>query len=81
MTLHAIRRVMRDGGYMVQMLAFNRPEDQLPRYLENMDLAGFAEIRVSKTRIWRQVPHRKWHTALIGKTHSSNEVVLVHRAV
>jgi DNA modification methylase len=80
-TLHSIRRVMQDGGYMVQMLAFNRPEDQLPRYLGNMENAGFAEVRVGNARIWRQVPHRKWHTALIGKTHSSNEVVLVHRAI
>jgi DNA modification methylase len=82
LTLQAIRRVMEDGGYMVQMLAFNRPEDQLPRYLENMAKAQFAEVRVGNHgRIWRQVPHRKWHAALTGKTHSSNEVVLVHRAI
>ncbi len=81
-TLQAIRRVIRDGGYMVQMLAFNRPEDQLVRYLENMETAGFAEVQVGgSARIWRQVPHRKWHTALLGATPSSNEVVLVHRAV
>jgi DNA modification methylase len=79
-TLSAIRRVMEDGGYMVQMLAFNRPEDQLPRYLDNMEKAGFAEVCVGKARIWREVPNRKWHAALIGKTHSSNEVVLVHQA-
>lgn len=81
MTLLAIRRVMKDGGYMVQMLAFNQPSSQLPRYLENMERAGFSEVRSSDTRIWRQVPHRKWHATLIGNTHSSNEVVLVHRAV
>jgi DNA modification methylase len=80
-TLHAIRRVMRQGGHVVQLLAFNRPADQLPRYLDNMRSAGFAEVRISATRIWRQVPRRKWHATLIGKTHSSNEVVLVHRAV
>jgi hypothetical protein len=67
---------------MVQMLAFNRPDDQLPRYLQNMEKAGFAEVQaIGNTRIWRQVPHRKWHTFLIENTHSSNEVVLVHEAV
>ncbi len=81
MTLQAIRRVMKDGGYMIQMLAFNQPNSQLPRYLENMERAGFSEVRSSDSRIWRQVPHRKWHATLNGKTHSSNEVVLIHRAL
>jgi DNA modification methylase len=81
MTLHAIRRVMEKNGHIVQLLAFNRPDNQLPRYLENMRQAGFAEVRGADTRIWRQVPNRKWHATLTGKTHSANEVVLVHRAV
>jgi DNA modification methylase len=80
-TLQAIRCVIRDGGHMVQMLAFNRPDEQLPRYLENMERAGFAEARIKESRIWREVPHRKWHASLTGKTHSSNEVVLVHQAI
>lgn len=80
-TLSAIRRVVRDGGYIVQMLAFNKPDDQLPRYLRNMELAGFAEVRLGKPRIWRSVPHRKWHANLIGKTEAANEVVLIHQAI
>jgi DNA modification methylase len=81
-TLKAIRSVVRDGGYMIQMVAFNRPDDQLPRYLENMRCAGFSEVQESAAcPIWRSVPHRKWHASIIGKTHSSNEVVLIHRAV
>jgi DNA modification methylase len=81
-TLKAIRRVVVDGGYMIQLVAFNRPDDQLPRYLKNMRVAGFVEVSIGTGgRIWRHVPHRKWHAALNGKTHSSNEVVLVHQAV
>jgi len=79
-TLHAIRAVMRDGGYVVQMVAFNKADEQLPRYLENMKDAGFAEVPVGVSRIWRQVPQRKWHATFIGRTDSANEVVLVHRA-
>jgi hypothetical protein len=79
-TLKSIRRVVRDGGHMVQMVAFNRPDEQLERYLANMRDVGFAEA-TNHGRIWRQVPHRKWHACLNGKTHSSNEVVLVHRAI
>jgi hypothetical protein len=81
-TLESIRSVMRRGGYIVQMLAFNRPEEQLPRYLTNMTRAGFEEARaLSSDRIWRVVPRRKWHATLRGNTHSSEEVVLVHRAI
>jgi len=80
-TLFAIRRIIRDGAFMVQMLAFNKPEDQLPRYLQNMERAGFAEVRLGKPRIWRAVPHRKWHANLIGNTDAANEVVLIHQAI
>ncbi len=79
-TLLAIRRVTKDGGRMVQMIAFNRPEDQLPRYLDNMKLAGFEEESLAGSdRIWREVPGRKWHARIKGKTNSASEVVLVHR--
>jgi DNA modification methylase len=81
LTLKSVRRVMRDGGHIVQLVAFNRPDEQLPRYLENMRAAGFAEVKTGNDRIWREVPNRKWHATFVGKTHSSNEVVLVHKAV
>jgi len=79
-TLRGIRRIMRDGGIVVQMVAFNSPEEQLQRYLENMRLAGFDELPVGIERIWREVPNRKWHAQLRGLTASANEVVLVHQA-
>jgi hypothetical protein len=83
-TLNGIRRVIRDGAFMVQMLAFQSPDEHLPRYLDCMDKAGFREVRVSAgvdtERIWRLVPNRKWHATLRGRTSGSKEVVLVHRA-
>lgn len=80
-TLTAIRKVVKDSGHMVQMIAFNRPSDQLPRYLENMRLAGFSEVSLNGSdRIWREVPGRKWHARMKGATNSANEVVLIHRA-
>jgi hypothetical protein len=81
-TLKAIRRILRDGGFMIQLIAFARPAEQLSRYLENMHSAGFAEVLGNiGERTWRVVPNRKWHATLKGRTHSANEVVLVHRAV
>jgi len=78
-TLQSIRKVMKNGAYMVQLVAFSRPDEHLPRYLANMRDAGFDE-ETGQGRIWRAVPNRKWHANLIGITHSAREVVLVHRA-
>lgn len=81
----AIRQVMREGGLIVQMVAFSEPGSMLPRYLEMMASAGFSEIvggydLGAEGRIWRSVPSRQWHASAKGNTSSSNEVVLVHRA-
>lgn len=83
-TLAAVRGVLRPGAYMVQMLAFSKPASQLPRYLANMERAGFREIRITwrgRGRIWRTVPNRKWYTNAKGTLGSAREVVLIHQAV
>jgi len=83
-TLSSVRQLVRDGGKIVQMIAFSDPDTQLPLYLANMRIAGFEELSLAggnHNRIWRDVPSRKWHAALKGRTHSSREVVLVHEAV
>lgn len=80
-TLQTIRRVMASGGIFVQMVAFSDPHYQLPRYLNNMEKAGFRELVSGSVRIWRDVPNRRWHATLRGQTDSSREVVLVHEAI
>jgi hypothetical protein len=87
-TLLSIRKVMHPEGTFVQLIAFNNPKTQLPRYLENMNRAGFREIFLGcgepqrrASRIWRLVPNRKWHATLKGQTGSSREVVLIHKPV
>jgi len=64
-TLKAICKVMRPGGIIVQMIAFSDPQTHLPRYLKNMEKAGFEEVKLSSSiteysddRIWRNVPNR-----------------------
>lgn len=87
-TFVGIRRVMRRGALVVQMVAFGDPCGHLPRYLRTMQDAGFEELRTDVRggrtgpwRIWRCVPNRTWHASLKGPLPSSREVVLVHRAV
>lgn len=88
-TLRSVRSVLADGGLMVQMIAFSKPRSQLRRYLRNMTLAGFEEVREMNDgnpvqgfrRVWRAVPGRVWYANLKGHTSSAREVVLIHRAV
>lgn len=77
-TLKSIRNTLADDGVIVQMVAFGDPKKQLPQYLANMEEAGFKEYRSGGRRIWRSVPHRKWHANQQKKNHSSKEVVLIH---
>ncbi|OHB68102.1 MAG: hypothetical protein A2V70_05025 [Planctomycetes bacterium RBG_13_63_9] len=79
-TLRSIRRTMKMGAHMVQMVAFTDPRKQLTRYLDSMAAAGFEEIVANGRRIWRTVPNRKWHATFKGDIPSSREVVLLHRA-
>lgn len=83
-TLQSIRRVTRTGAMMVQLLAFSKPRSHLRRYLHNMELAGFREVRLTAPehrRIWRRVPGRNWYADQKGATNSAREVVLIHEAV
>lgn len=71
---------------VVQMVAFSDPDTHLPRYLEMMEAAGFAEqfikdLESTDNRLWRMVPSRRWYANQRGKTGGSQEVVLFHKLV
>ena len=77
----SIRKVMKKGAVLVQMIAFSSPRRQMRKYLGMLEAAGFSELRDRHARrIWRDVPWRKWHAQSKGKTYSAREVVLVHEA-
>lgn len=81
-TLQGVRAAMEKNGIVVQLIAFSDPPKQLSRYLQNMEMASFREIRLQGThRIWRNVPSRRWHAQMKGRLNGSREVVLVHEAV
>jgi hypothetical protein len=75
----SVRRVMRPGAIMAQLVAFPEPERHLRRYLSVMEGAGFKELRARHSRrIWRTVPSRRWHATSKGHLSSSKEIVLLH---
>lgn len=79
-TMAGVRKCLKKGGHVVQMVAFAEPERHLKLYLRAMADAGYDEVKETYHRIRREVPNRKWHANFKGKTAAAREVVLVHRA-
>lgn len=87
-TMASCRGHLRDGAWMIQLVGFNNPNVQLPKYLKCVQSAGFREtssLRLatrSDGRLWRSVPRRKWYANGAGNSlRTKNEVVLLFRAV
>lgn len=81
-----LHQVMADDATVVQLVAFSDVESQLPRYLDAMTSAGYREavfqcpITGSEgSRVWRQVPLRRWYASFQGLTSSSRELLLIHK--
>ncbi|HLG28993.1 MAG TPA: hypothetical protein VI387_02180, partial [Candidatus Brocadiales bacterium] len=79
----ALAAISTKKTYLVQMVAFSQPQEQLKRYLELIGNSGFEEINLSNyaipRRVWRNVPNRKWHAAYANTGFASRELILVHR--
>lgn len=80
-TFSAISKVCSKDTILIQILAFSDPEWQLDKYNEVMELSGFKEYKLTKSRIWREVPNRKWYAQNKGDIPSSKEVILVHKLI
>lgn len=84
-----LRRVITGETLIVQVVGFNDPDGQLPRFLSTMSNAGLVEVRPrsqdveSDGRLWRAVPGRRWWTTAgdrrTAAPHTAREVVLFHR--
>ncbi len=78
--MSAIRRVMRGGARLVQVVGFSNPDMHLELYLETLRTAGFIEAPLPEAgRIWREVPRRRWHASQRPTAPAAREVVLVHK--
>jgi hypothetical protein len=80
----SVAALLGDDSRVVQLVAFSRPEVQLPHYLEAMHSVGLEETDVcgftgSFERVWRIVPNRKWYARVKGDLPKRQEVLLVHR--
>jgi hypothetical protein len=71
-----IRPLLVRDALVVQLVAFNRSHEQLPKYLSAMEKAGYRTDR-SGPLLVREVPHRRWYSR--GQDFdASREYLLFH---
>jgi|CXWL01.1.fsa_nt_gi DNA modification methylase len=82
----AARKRLKDEALVVQMVAFNQPEWQLPAFLHAMEDAGYRQVMPELPaklhidgNLWRAVPGRRWYAATRKSGDAGKEVVLFHR--
>lgn len=85
-TFTSVAAMAGDETTVVQMVAFSKPDWQLPKYLEVMKDCGLEEHRPWEValddedgRLWRNVPSRRWHAHQKAHAPGAREVVLIHR--
>jgi hypothetical protein len=77
-TWRALRRLLRPGALVVQMVAFPKPEEQISRYLEAMRDAGFVHRPALQPEGLRTVPNRRWYNRVDPERGQTTELVFVH---
>jgi hypothetical protein len=77
----AVRPFLRRDGLVMQLVAFNRVDEQLPRYLAAMERAGYQPCHGRRgPTLVRDVPNRRWYAR--GKNlDAGREYLLVHAPV
>jgi len=81
----ALSAIADKNTWLVQLVAFSSPEWQFPLFLEILKECNFDEVLYNdmphavEGRSWRTVPNRKFYADRKGNTHSSKEVLLIHR--
>ena len=75
-----IRPLLHRDARVIQLVAFSRPDEQLPRFLSAMGAAGYALVtsrQALAADLVRDVPNRRWYAR--GKSsHASREVLMIH---
>lgn len=75
----SLAAVCNRGSLLVQLVAFSKTGEHLPRYMRVMEEAGWAPVDDEAAGTWRKVPNRKWYACLNNESGSSDEFVLIHR--
>jgi hypothetical protein len=78
----SVQPFLASDALVVQLIAFTDAATHLPRYLDAMRTAGYAEARLlgrASRTLSRNVPNRRWYAKLQVDTDAARELLLVHR--
>lgn len=78
-TWSSVRRLLAQDAVVVQLVAFARPDEQLPKYLDAMTGAGFVRDENAEPSGWRVVPNRRWYYRVKPEREQAREALLIHR--
>ncbi|MFO7846790.1 MAG: DNA methyltransferase [Balneolaceae bacterium] len=78
-----IKQFINQDSLIIQLLAFNDPDNQIPSFLDTMKSSGFKETipfkQLDQVRPVREVPNRKWYTNSTANNCSSQEILFFHK--
>jgi hypothetical protein len=79
----SVAAMMDSQSTLVQLVAFAKPEWQLPLYLDALESLKLSQVEApgfdGSTIACRSVPNRKWYASNMGAIGASKEFLLVHR--
>jgi hypothetical protein len=74
----AVRPFISNEGLVMQLVAFNRATEQLPRYLAAMERAGYRSCHGRRgPTLVREIPHRRWYVSG-NDLDAGREYLLLH---
>lgn len=76
--------LLKPGGLILQLIGFSNPDYQMRRYLETLEECGFIPISIrvkdlTTDYLYREVPSRKWYTAIKANPSVAQEYLLIHK--
>jgi len=75
-----IKKYCKNNCYVVQLVSFRKKTLDFKPYLKALENAGLKEVKYAGSRLWREVPKRRWQAINANKNLESNkEVLLIHR--
>ncbi len=77
----SVRSIAAPAAPLVQLVSFSNVAEQLPAFLQAMELAGYEEtfpLGTSRARLWRMVPGRRWYSQIGAAGCGGQELLLFH---
>ena len=84
-SFRSIREICDEKTVIAQVVGFSDPSTQFAQYISTLSETGYEEMvpiqaeQSKPSRVWRNVPSRRWYTSNVENTSSDKEVLLFHK--